>query len=245
MPAMGGMHAVAALPAPRAVAAPVRTGAPSGAIRPAMRTSSGVAVSRAHAAPPLVARGGTHPVVWNRPHKPVTIPSGDPVFPNGLNIVDGYPVPGLGFDYVHYFATHPNTGRGHLGFGYGLVIPFWGGGVYVPEPIYSEQSAAAEQPAEQAAADQPDTQQNGDQPGERENGGAVRARFAPLTEQTEYVFVKRDGSLIFAVAFTYINDRLQYVTQEGLRRTVSLDTLDLDATQQFNQQRGVEIHLPA
>jgi hypothetical protein len=47
------------------------------------------------------------------------------------------------------------------------------------------------------------------------------------------------------VAFTWSNDKLQYITKEGLRRSVSLDTLDLSATQQFNDQRGIAIRLPA
>jgi hypothetical protein len=71
-------------------------------------------------------------------------------------------------------------------------------------------------------------------------------RSEPLPpEQSEYVFVRRDGSLIFAVAYSLINDRLQYVTAEGLRRTIPLNTLDFAATQQFNEQRGVSIRLPA
>ena len=66
-----------------------------------------------------------------------------------------------------------------------------------------------------------------------------------MPAQQEYVFVKRDGTLIFAVAYSWINDRLQYVTREGIRRTIPRNTLDLDATQQFNDQRGVPIQLPA
>jgi hypothetical protein len=38
---------------------------------------------------------------------------------------------------------------------------------------------------------------------------------------------------------------LQYVTEEGLRRTVALNALDLDATTQFNEQRGVSMRPPA
>jgi hypothetical protein len=37
---------------------------------------------------------------------------------------------------------------------------------------------------------------------------------------------------------------LDYVTQEGLRRSVALDTLDLNATQQFNEQRGLSFRVP-
>src|SRR5579883_2436536 len=67
----------------------------------------------------------------------------------------------------------------------------------------------------------------------------------PPKPEADYIFVRRDGTLIFAIAYTWINDRLQYVTEEGLRRTVPANTIDLDATQQFNDQRGVPIRLPA
>jgi hypothetical protein len=34
------------------------------------------------------------------------------------------------------------------------------------------------------------------------------------------------------------------VTQEGFRRSVPRDALDLDATQQFNEQRGLNFRIP-
>ncbi len=69
---------------------------------------------------------------------------------------------------------------------------------------------------------------------------------APLPRDTaEYVFVRRDGTLLFAVAYSWDNGTLRYVTRDGLRRSVTQDTLDMDATQQFNEQRGVNFHLPA
>jgi hypothetical protein len=34
------------------------------------------------------------------------------------------------------------------------------------------------------------------------------------------------------------------VTNEGLRRSVAVDLLDLDATKQFNEQRGLSFRLP-
>jgi hypothetical protein len=59
------------------------------------------------------------------------------------------------------------------------------------------------------------------------------------------VFVRRDGTVFLAVAFSFSAGNLQYVTKEGLRRSVPANTLDLDATQQFNEQRGVTVRLPA
>ena len=87
-----------------------------------------------------------------------------------------------------------------------------------------------------------------DEPAPRETNSSSSMRVhqqAPAPEQAQYVFIKRDGSIIFAVGYSLLNDRLQYVTEEGLRRTIPLSTLDIDATQQFNDQRGVPIKLPA
>jgi hypothetical protein len=101
----------------------------------------------------------------------------------------------------------------------------------------------ASQPAEEGEAEA-DRQPPAGEPAARETFTA-RDKTLPVPAQQEYVFVKRDGTLIFAVAYSWINDRLQYVTQEGIRRTIPRDTLDLGATQQFNDQRGVPIQLPA
>ena len=41
-----------------------------------------------------------------------------------------------------------------------------------------------------------------------------------------------------------MKDKLQYVTKDGMRRTATLDSLDLDATQKINEQLGNTINLP-
>jgi hypothetical protein len=51
--------------------------------------------------------------------------------------------------------------------------------------------------------------------------------------------------VFFAVAYSWVNGNLQYITQEGLRKIAPLTTLDLDATSQFNEQRGVPFRSPA
>jgi len=71
------------------------------------------------------------------------------------------------------------------------------------------------------------------------------APAAPLPDAAEYVFVRRDGGLLFAVAYSWDNGMLRYVTRDGFRRSVTQDALDLDATQQFNEQRGLSFRLPA
>lgn len=109
----------------------------------------------------------------------------------------------------------------------------------------ADQGAPGPQAEDNQAANQPEPSE---QVSTRDSDSYARSRMRsePLPpEQTEYVFVRQDGSLIFAVAYSLINDRLQYVTAEGLRRTIPLNTLDFAATQQFNEQRGVSVRLPA
>jgi hypothetical protein len=169
------------------------------------------------------------------------------VFPNGGFSTGGNPVPGLGFDFPHFFAVHPNAGR-HFRRDSGFVIPFFDGGFYLPVPMDADEGPEGPAPEDVAAANQPGPPPPPDQSSARESDSSIirRMRSEPLPpEQTEYVFVRQDGSLIFAVAYTVINDRLQYVTAEGLRRTIPLNTLDIGATQQFNDQRGVPVRLPA
>lgn len=236
MPSMGGAHAFVAAPMAVAHAAPVRS---AGSARPVGRSAP---VSTRLSAAPRAA----HPTGWN--HTTTTRRSNfstDPVFPNGGFSNGDNPVPGLGFDYPHFFAVHPNAGRHHFRNDSGFVIPFIDGGFYMPVPTYADQGAPAPQPDDSQASNQaPPVEQTTAR--DTEGNSRDRWRSDPLPpEQTEYVFVRQDGSLIFAVAYSLINDRLQYVTAEGLRRTIPLNTLDFAATQQFNEQRGVSIRFPA
>src|ERR1700720_2005456 len=48
-----------------------------------------------------------------------------------------------------------------------------------------------------------------------------------------------------AVAYTWQNGTLRYITPDGLRHTIRRDALDLNATQQFNEQRGLNFQAPA
>jgi len=232
---MSGAHAfVAAAPMAVAHAAPVRSAV---AARPVARTAP--VNTRVGSAP-----RATRPTGWNHTTARRSNFSTDPVFPNGGFSNGDNPVPGLGFDYPHFFAVHPNAGR-HFRRDSGFVIPFIDGGFYMPVPMYADQGAPAPQADDAEAANQPAPPE---QTASRDSDSNWRSRMRsePLPpEQTEYVFVRQDGSLIFAVAYSLINDRLQYVTAEGLRRTIPLNTLDFAATQQFNEQRGVSIRLPA
>jgi len=258
MPAMSGARGAVAPPvashvaaAPRAIAAPAHPmptpGRPAAIARPGTHPGTGRVGTRVGA--PSTTTRTVHPIGWNHGngthHSPVPV---DPVFPNGNFGNNGFPVPGLGFDYPHFFATHPNAGKcRRCGFGGGFVVPFVDGGVYIPTPMYAGEAAAAPAAEETEAAEQPAAAQS-EEPAFRETNTSSSMRVheqAPAPERAQYVFIKRDGTIIFAVGYSLLNDRLQYVTEEGLRRTIPLNTLDIDATQQFNDQRGVSIKLPA
>ena len=158
--------------------------------------------------------------------------------------------PGLGFDYAHVAATHPNgvNGRRHHGneFNEGAVLfPFSGGGYFVPTDsggaaVEGDGSVAeaAEEEAEVARAERPARVRSVDRL-------PVLGPPAPQTYVPEYVFVKRDGTVFFAVAYSWERGSLRYVSSEGLRRTLEREKLDLDATQQFNEQRGMVFRAPA
>jgi hypothetical protein len=154
--------------------------------------------------------------------------------------------PGLGFDYVHYFATHPDAGKHQDAntFGNGLFIPLYGGG-YMPYPVYVDQPAEQEETADTTApAEQESAQAQGNAAGDRQPyTSPVRAAASKPVQ--EYAFVRRDGTIFFAVGYTWANDKLQYVTRDGLRRTLPLESLDLDATQSLNDKRGIEFRAPA
>jgi hypothetical protein len=75
---------------------------------------------------------------------------------------------------------------------------------------------------------------------------AARSGNSGITESlAQFVFVQRDGSKFYAVAYSFMNDKLHYVTKDGARRSVPLDSLDFDATQKSNEDLGNTINLPS
>jgi hypothetical protein len=167
--------------------------------------------------------------------------------------------PGLGFDFPHFAATHPGRDRDHDRFhnrGFvGAFIPFFGGGGYYmplfPDDV--EEAPAAEAPPAEVAQAEPEEPPYpayppypyGVRPPEPAPSPAPQAQAAREPEADQYVFVRRDGTVFFAVAYAWENSTLRYVTNEGLRRSIERNSLDLDATQQFNEQRGLAFHAPA
>jgi len=179
--------------------------------------------------------------------------------PNSSRRVLSQDVPGLGFDYSHLAAVGGSRGHGRGFRGrdrnrpFAAYFPFFGGGYYLP--LYDDYDEGPAEEEQQAEAVEPDYYP-GSYPAPPRPGDTAEGLTAPLPAATssaaatperpadQYVFVRRDGTLFFAVAYTWAEGNLRYVTSEGLRRSVAGDTLDLGATQQFNEQRGLSFRVP-
>ena len=158
--------------------------------------------------------------------------------------------PGLGFDAVHQAAT---CGSGTVGLrGRGLRVPFFfpffDGGFFLPGSQAAVEEGSVAETSQQETTDE-EARQNGRH---YRVSSAVTEPVPPVVtassappDNDEFVFVRRDGTLFFAVAYAWEKGTLRYITSQGLRHTVTQDALDLDATRQFNEQRGLNFRLPA
>jgi hypothetical protein len=158
-------------------------------------------------------------------------------------------VPGLGFDFPHLAAVSGN--RRHNG-RFGNSFPFGFGGFLFDSPsVIVEQAPPAEGAA--PAAEDAIAGNVAESDGPRRSresrvygpSAEAAAQTNPQADVEEYVFVQRNGGLLFAVAYSWDNGMLRYVTRDGLRRSIASEALDLSATEQFNEQRGLNFHLPA
>ena len=172
------------------------------------------------------------------------------VFP--ADFTDFQDVPGLGFDFPHLAAI--NASRPHHGRRFVGNVPFFDGFLLTSPSVIIEQPAPVEEQPQMEDADASnvlDEQRVVVRRHKTVRQPEVEAGVAPASEPSthrdmeQFVFVQRDGSLVFAVAYTWIDNTLRYITPEGLRRTIDRDALDLNATQQFNEQRGVSFRAPA
>ena len=173
---------------------------------------------------------------------------------SGLSILPSFATsfgntPGLGFDFPHIAAVNSGRGfeRGHSRFNNGFGF---GGFLLSPEVVVVDgqpSESAQLAPGDDAAANITSNGDNSDRNLQDQflPDAARLGPPAPVRDASEYVFVRRDGALLFGVAYSWDNGTLRYVTREGQRRSVSQDSLDMDATQQFNEQRGVNFQSPA
>lgn len=152
--------------------------------------------------------------------------------------------PGLGFDFAHMAAV----GRGQT-----VSVPagFISSGFFLP--TFSQPAPVIlVQPSPVVIVQQPALQQLDDSVDRPRSSRLSEDRPAPPPPETapvrdvgEFVLVRRDGGQVLAVAFTVQNGQISYVTRDGVRRSVSLSALDLDATRNENEERGTSIRLPA
>jgi len=166
-----------------------------------------------------------------------------------------FPVPGLGFDFAHLAAITRNfkvsdisvlstAQRLALARRLSPVVPFGvpflplpGEIVVVQQPpvVVLQQAAAPEELVEPASRARPVERKETVEP----------ARPAePLHDLGEFVLVRRDGRVVFAVAFSTVGDALTYVTREGVRRSMPLADLDVETTVRMNEERGTTLRLP-
>ena len=161
-------------------------------------------------------------------------------------------VPGLGFDFENLAAISGNLAEKalidpatqaelalaeRLNRGVGepaFFLSGYGGSV----PTDYETPDAQPQPAPQIIIVQPPATAPASGPrAERE------AAPAPLPDASDFLLVLKNGAMVSAVAFTRQGDQLVYVTKEGNRRTMSVASIDTDATSKVNEARGTPLKL--
>jgi hypothetical protein len=170
-------------------------------------------------------------------------------------------VPGLGFDYPHLAAiSRGQTNNSSTRFDHNghreqaFFVPIWFGGYPYYSADYSydqpeQQPAQQPQPQPQIIViQQPvpgqQTAESGVDTGNLSTSASSSQPAEPIPDVGNFILVRRDGRILFASAFSVVGTQLQYVTPEGIRRTVAISEIDPDATQRMNEERGttVQIH---
>jgi len=170
-------------------------------------------------------------------------------------------VPGLGFDFPHLAAisgalrNNPSMHfRRHDFRGQGSFVPIFFGGYpyYYDETGYDQPEQQAVQPSQpqpqiiviQQPAPTQQIADTGSAAGNPSPSLSAPQADVPIPDVGNFILVRRDGRILFASLFSVVGSQLQYVTPEGIRRTLEISDLDAVATQQMNEARGttVEIH---
>jgi len=253
-----GIVAVVVLVLPLAVFAQRAGGVAGGAVA---RSGVSAPVAAVRVSAPAGARPVNHVAVAThmvpgghvRTSSPNHIVSLNPRFGNS-NFVSN-DVPGLGFDYAHLAAVSPKRGQNNR-FGFRQPVPFGFGGFLLSTPEIIVENPQAVEEAQETAADQGDAdiqaqfeaaQTRAYRAGQQSAAQAVPPPPAPEPEpdSSSYVFVMRNGDVVFAVAYSWENGTLRYVTPEGQRKSIAAKSLDMEATQSFNESRGLNFHAGA
>ena len=209
-----------------------------------------VGISQAMPATRTVMRGGT---VRPKPGIPVVRSTRRQITRRrfedeniGLRL-DCSTAPGFGFDAVHQAATCGSgaVGSRRRGLQTPLFFPFFDGGFFLPGSAAVVEESSAAETAQPEVIDS-EVRERGQRSRVTEPAPpAVEPVNSAPVDNDEFVFVRRDGTVFFAVAYSWEKGALRYVTSQGLRHTVTQDALDLDATRQFNEQRGLNFRSPA
>jgi hypothetical protein len=192
-----------------------------------------------------------------------------PIFFTGNTEFDG--TPGLGFDYPHLAAISGNFQFNHpfdhngIGINDNSFTPLFFSdspnlsdyidpsliqqiqqqyqqqGQPQPQIIIVQQPApavAAAQPARPGLQDLDNSASSSATP-----TSSSPAPTSPIRDVGEFVFVRRDGRILFASVFSINGGQLQYVTPEGVRQTIRVADLDADATRQMNEALGSKVEI--
>jgi hypothetical protein len=68
---------------------------------------------------------------------------------------------------------------------------------------------------------------------------------APVPENPTYLIAFKDHTIYAAVAYWVEDGTLHYVTNQNTHNQVSLDLVDRELSDRLNQERGIELRLPA
>ena len=265
----GGGAAPAVAPAGAQGAAPAATSGPAPAAAPASAPAGTAHASTATTGTihsHHIAGHGT----LTRPLNHATTPAANPnvVVINPDNLISFTDltgqVPGLGFDYEFIANTQGNLAEKALidpvtqarlallaRLNRGPFYPeyfLWGYPFYgdVDQTATDPNATDSQQPqstpqiiiVQQPAPNAPSAQNYA-----QGDPNVQPAPRSPLTEASDFLLVLKDGVTVSAVAFTRKGDQLIYVTKEGNRRTMSMDSIDTDATTKVNAARGTPLKL--
>lgn len=166
---------------------------------------------------------------------------------NGFGMRSGCgTAPGFGFDAVHQAAICGSTGVGSRFRGQiPLFFPFFDGGFFLPGAAAPAEESSATETAQPEITDSENRDRGRRYRVSEPTAPVVEPASAAPADNDEFIFVRRDGTVFFAVAYSWEKGTLRYINSQGLRHTVTQDALDLDATKQFNEQRGLNFRLPA
>lgn len=187
----------------------------------------------------------------SRRHGGMVVTSDPRLIRTGGFVVESFPVPGLGFDFPHLAAINRGL-QTQSAITVERVVPFIP--VLSPGYVSPPQVVVVQQPTPVVVIPQSAPADNLRDPAEDTRGrarpseprGDLEPARAPQPppDVGEFVLVRRDGRVLFAIAFFSEGNKLTYVTREGIRRSLLLSELDTDATIRMNEERGTTLHLP-